>query len=85
MLIGWAAEPKFTDWTFGENPINIVNELDWPDVECVYHNLVQMLPKDPAVTLCLVRIADHVIRGGLSLSFACMAVSFFWDINLLCC
>lgn len=65
MLIGWAAEPKFLR---GENPINIVNDLDWPDVECLWHNLVQMMPKDPAVTLCLVRIADHHVRVGLSLS-----------------
>lgn len=47
LLIGWAAYPRDCQ---GENPINIVNDVD---VGCVYHNLVQLQPKDPAVELFL--------------------------------
>ena len=45
MIVGWAAEPKDVHHHC-ENPIDIVNDID---EQCVFHNLVQMMPRDPSV------------------------------------
>ena len=50
MLLGWAADPRCSWGT--ENPIQVMNEIP---AEAVHHNLAQLLKKDPAVELFLVR------------------------------
>ena len=66
MIVGWATQPKGV--SPHENPTDIVNDIN---EQCVYHNLVQMMPRDPGIGLRL----DSTVRWKLHWSLLTASAS----------